>query len=80
MTGIKITPVISPESQSLGDALRELDTRQLITSDFILVTGDVVSTLKIDQIVKEHKERRKTNKDAIMTMVFKQMPARDLPR
>jgi translation initiation factor eIF-2B subunit epsilon len=80
-SGIKVIPIVSPEARSLGDAMRELDARQLITSDFILITGDVVSTLRIDQIVREHKERRKgADKDAIMTMVFKPLSARDRPR
>ena len=51
--------------------MRDIYTHGIITSDFVLVTGDLVSNVKIDEVVRIHKERRKTNKDAIMTMVVK---------
>lgn len=62
----------TPDSMSAGDALRELDAKQLITSDFILLSGDVVSNLSADEIVEEHRRRRLTNKDSIMTMVVRE--------
>ncbi|KZT60474.1 nucleotide-diphospho-sugar transferase [Calocera cornea HHB12733] len=74
-SGVHIVPIVSPRAMSVGDAMRELDEKQLISSDFILVAGDVVSNLQIDEVVKEHKERRKKNKDAIMTMVVKRSGA-----
>jgi translation initiation factor eIF-2B subunit epsilon len=43
-----------------------------VTTDFVLVYGDLVSNIRIDEVVKVHKERRKENKDAIMTMVVKE--------
>lgn len=52
--------------------MRDVYTHGIITSDFVLVTGDLVSNVRIDEVVKAHKERRKTNKDAIMTMVVKE--------
>ncbi|EJU05368.1 nucleotide-diphospho-sugar transferase [Dacryopinax primogenitus] len=73
--GLRIVPVVSPRTMSVGDAMRELDEKQLISSDFILVAGDVVSNLQIDRVVREHKERRRKNKDAIMTMVVKRSGA-----
>ena len=61
--------------------MRELDAKQIITSDFILITGDVVSNLRIDEIVREHKERKKNlDKEAIMTVVTRQAAARDRPK
>ncbi|CCG80899.1 Translation initiation factor eIF-2B subunit epsilon [Taphrina deformans PYCC 5710] len=62
----------TPDSMSTGDALRELDAKQLITSDFILVSGDVVSNMAADEIVAEHRKRRETNKDSIMTLVVRE--------
>lgn len=41
----------------------------MITSDFVLVFGDLVSNVRLDEVVKAHKARVKENKDAIMTMV-----------
>lgn len=66
---------MSTTSVSAGDAIRELDAKQLIRTDFVLISGDVVSTVDIHRVVAEHKERRKSNKDAIMTMVVKRVGA-----
>ncbi|CAO3623356.1 unnamed protein product [Cunninghamella echinulata] len=57
---------------SVGDALRELDARQLITNDFILTPGDLVSNIKLDKAIEAHRARKKTDKNAIMTMVVKE--------
>lgn len=56
--------------------MRDIYTRGLVTSDFVLVMGDLVSSIRIDEVVRVHKERRKTNKDAIMTMVVKESGAK----
>ncbi|KAG8217822.1 hypothetical protein J3R82DRAFT_5987 [Butyriboletus roseoflavus] len=74
--GLKIVPIITAkETFSPGDAMRDIYTHGIITSDFVLVTGDLVSNIRIDEVVRVHKERRKTNKDAIMTMVVKESGA-----
>lgn len=67
--------VTAKETFSPGDAMRDIYTHQIITSDFVLVTGDLVSNVRIDEVVRAHKERRRTNKDAIMTMVVKEAGA-----
>lgn len=70
--GLKIVPIItSKETFTPGDAMRDIYTRGIITSDFVLVMGDLVSNIRIDEVVRVHRERRRTNKDAIMTMVVK---------
>ncbi|PPQ75415.1 hypothetical protein CVT24_012981 [Panaeolus cyanescens] len=72
-SGMKIVPIMTAkETFSPGDAMRDIYTRGLVTSDFVLVMGDLVSNIRIDEVVRVHKERRKTNKDAIMTMVVKE--------
>ena len=55
--------------------MRDIYTHGIITTDFVLVSGDLVSNIRIDEIVKVHKERRRTNKDTIMTMVVKEAGA-----
>ena len=40
---------------SVGDALRDIESKQLIEADFILVNGDIVSNVKLKQILDEHK-------------------------
>ncbi|KAI0273684.1 nucleotide-diphospho-sugar transferase [Gloeopeniophorella convolvens] len=72
-SGLKIVPIVTAkETFSPGDAMRDIYTHGIITSDFVLVSGDLVSSIRIDEVVRAHKERRKTNKDAIMTMVVKE--------
>lgn len=71
---------MTPEARSIGDVMRELDAKQIITSDFILVTGDIVSNLPLMSIVEEHKARRKISKNCIMTMVMKSATSREKPR
>lgn len=38
----------------------------------MLVSGDMVCNVRIDEMVKIHKERRKVDKDVIMTILVKQ--------
>ena len=78
---MKIVPIMTAkETFSPGDAMRDIYTRGLVTSDFVLVMGDLVSNIKIDEVVRVHKERRKTNKDAIMTIVVKESGVRHRTR
>ena len=43
-----------------------------IHGDFVLVSGDTVSNMSLTQAIQEHKERRKKDTNAVMTMVIKQ--------
>jgi translation initiation factor eIF-2B subunit epsilon len=47
--------VVSQDLLSVGDALRVLDESKLLKSDFVLVTGDVVSNMNLDLAIKEHR-------------------------
>ncbi|MBM6385774.1 MAG: hypothetical protein JSY10_17595 [Paenibacillus sp.] len=67
---IKIVP--TPDCMSVGDAIRELDARQLISSDFILTSGELISNIKLEKVLEEHRARKKTDKNSIMTMVLKE--------
>jgi translation initiation factor eIF-2B subunit epsilon len=72
-SGLKIVPIVTAKQTfTPGDALRDIYTHGIITNDFVLVTGDLVSNIRIDEVVKVHKERRKVDRDAIMTMVVKE--------
>ncbi|UZJ56335.1 hypothetical protein CBS101457_005655 [Exobasidium rhododendri] len=66
--GITITVINTPEARSEGDALRELDAKQVLRSDFLLYRADSVCTFDLRIAVAEHKRRRKADKDVIMTM------------
>lgn len=50
-----VKTVVSLASQSAGDALREMHDFGYIRHDFILVSGDVVSNMKIGQVLAAHK-------------------------
>lgn len=47
----------APACKNLGAAMREIDTRGKIRGDFVLVHGNVVSTIKLEPILEAHKHR-----------------------
>ncbi|KAI7903357.1 uncharacterized protein BX663DRAFT_453878 [Cokeromyces recurvatus] len=69
---LSVKIIQTPECMSVGDALRELDARQLITTDFILTSGELISNIKLDKALEEHRARKKTDKNSIMTMILKE--------
>ncbi|XP_060623336.2 translation initiation factor eIF2B subunit epsilon [Anolis sagrei] len=65
--------VTSDLYRSLGDVLRDVDAKSLVRSDFILVSGDVVSNINVSTALQEHRLRRKLEKNvSVMTMIFKE--------
>lgn len=52
--------------------MRDLDSRHIITGDFLIVSGDVVSNLPLEPALARHRARRAVDKDAIMTMVLRE--------
>ncbi|XP_012464125.1 uncharacterized protein LOC105783297 [Gossypium raimondii] len=67
-----VTTIESHNSISAGDALRLIYERNVIHGDFVLIRGDTVSNMSLTQALQEHKDRRKKDANAIMTMVVKQ--------
>ncbi|XVF56961.1 hypothetical protein PTKIN_Ptkin06aG0163100 [Pterospermum kingtungense] len=67
-----VQTIESHNSISAGDALRLIYERHVIHGDFVLISGDTVSNMSLTQVLQEHKERRKKDANAIMTMVVKQ--------
>lgn len=71
---ISVRCIHSGSCASVGDALREIDKLAIINSDpFILITGDVISNMDLKKAISAHKERRKLDNDAIMTIVLKKV-------
>ncbi|XP_065626441.1 uncharacterized protein LOC112039284 isoform X1 [Quercus suber] len=66
-----VTTIESHNSISAGDALRLIYERNVIHGDFVLISGDTVSNMSLTQVLKEHKERKKKDSNAIMTMIIK---------
>lgn len=52
--------------------MRDLDGKHLITGDFIVVSGDVISNMPIEGALTKHRARRAADKNAIMTMVLRE--------
>lgn len=59
------------DASSVGDFLRDLDGRGLVSGDFILVHGDCVANIQLDAALAAHKARREANREAIMTVVLR---------
>lgn len=66
-----VTTIESHDAISAGDALRAIYQHGVIRGDFVLISGDTVSNMSLTQALQEHKERRKKDPLAIMTMVIK---------
>ncbi|CAA0381076.1 W2 domain [Arabidopsis thaliana x Arabidopsis arenosa] len=72
-----VKTIESPQnSTSAGDALRYIYEQQIETSqiqgDFVLVNGCIVSNMPLTQLIQEHRDRKKKDEKAIMTMVIRQ--------
>ncbi|AQZ11348.1 GCD6 (YDR211W) [Zygosaccharomyces parabailii] len=63
----KIFTIMSPEARSVGDAMRDLDNKGVITGDFLLVSGDAVTNLEFDKMWDFHKRVHAKDKDHIVT-------------
>ncbi len=66
---MKLHVVVSTSCLSAGEALRLMDQKDVIKSDFVLVGGDVIANLDLKSIILGHKKRRLEDRHAIMTMV-----------
>ena len=58
---------------SAGDALREIESYNVIKSDFVLVPGDVVANVALGPLIAAHKKRRETDREAVITTVMKRL-------
>jgi len=78
--GMEVCTIVSDSCLSLGDALRDLEAKSIIRSDFVLVHGDLVANLKLASVFEEHKRRRASVKGAAMTMLYKEAPPKHATR
>ncbi|KAI1456312.1 nucleotide-diphospho-sugar transferase [Annulohypoxylon moriforme] len=60
------------DARSIGDFLRDLDKRNIIGGDFVLVHGDLVANIPLDAALAAHRARREANRDSCMTMVLRE--------
>ena len=59
------------DARSVGDVLRDLDSRSLVGGDFILVHGDLVSNIKLGPALDAHRRRREQSAANIMTTLLR---------
>ncbi|KAL1503158.1 hypothetical protein AB1Y20_011217 [Prymnesium parvum] len=65
---------------SSGDALREIEARGVIKSDFVLVPGDVVANVALGPLIAAHKKRREVDREAVITTVMKRLSPNHVSR
>ncbi|KAI3406789.2 GCD6 [Candida oxycetoniae] len=66
----QITLITSLESRSIGDVMRDIDNRGLITNDFLLVSGDLVSNIDFKKVLDFHKSKTQQDKNHMVTMIL----------
>lgn len=71
----KVQTIELPNTMSVGDAMRDIDARGIITSDFLLISGDVVCNIDFDKVWDAHVRRKKEDKNCIMSMVLRKASA-----
>lgn len=64
----KVSSIMSPEARSVGDIMRDLDNRGMITGDFILISGDVITNVDFTKMLEFHRKMHAQDKDHIATM------------
>jgi len=69
--GPRVSIVVSTAAASVGDALRALEQSDRLTSDFVLVSADVVANVDLRSAVRAHRERRQRDRCAIATLLVR---------
>ncbi|XP_058206789.1 uncharacterized protein LOC131320191 [Rhododendron vialii] len=75
-----IKTIESHNSVSAGDALRLIYEQHVIHGDFVLISGDTLSNMSLTHALEEHKERKKKDSNAVMTMVIRKSKPSPLTR
>nr|XP_039264964.1 translation initiation factor eIF-2B subunit epsilon-like [Styela clava] len=71
----RVTPIVSSDFTSLGDVLRDIDQKSLFETDFLLVAGDLISNMSLQQALTEHRDRRTKDKNKpLMTLILRSCP------
>lgn len=70
---LTITPIINDGCRSLGDALRDLDTKGIIRGDFILLRGTAFTNVNLKNLMDLHKAKKQKDKNTALTMILKDL-------
>ncbi|KAJ2491971.1 translation initiation factor eIF-2B epsilon subunit, GEF [Coemansia sp. RSA 2050] len=71
-TPMKVNTTVTQSATSVCDALRKIDESGVITSDFILCTGLVVSNMNLSELVAAHIANKSNDRHQIMTMLLRE--------
>ncbi|GFV67959.1 translation initiation factor eIF-2B subunit epsilon [Trichonephila clavipes] len=71
--GMSVSVMSSASFLSMGDIMRELDSKALIKSDFILINGAILTTFDLCHILNEHRIRRQNDKNCAITLLYRKM-------
>ncbi|KAJ2455527.1 translation initiation factor eIF-2B epsilon subunit, GEF, partial [Coemansia sp. RSA 2337] len=71
-TPMKVNTTAAQSATSVCDALRKIDESSVITSDFILCTGLVVSNMNLTELVAAHVANKSRDRNQIMTMLLRE--------
>ena len=68
---LNIKIIENEEFKSVGDCLRRIYTDKLISTDFALIGGLVITNADIDELYNIHQENKKKDKNCLITSVMK---------
>lgn len=66
----KLELIIAEEATSLGDCLRIVGRENIITYEFVLISGLTLSNFNLEEVFKLHLEKKAQDKTYIMTSIF----------
>lgn len=67
----------SEDNHSTGDCLRDLDSKALIKSDFVIMDVGCCGNLPLAELLENHKKLKKVDKSAIMTSIVRNIFTKD---
>ncbi|XP_046734185.1 translation initiation factor eIF-2B subunit epsilon [Diprion similis] len=70
---INVHLIVSDGCRSLGDALRDIDSKGIIRGDFILIRGDAFTNANLKRLFDWHRNKSQQDKGAAMTLVFRDL-------
>lgn len=67
---LNATVIPGDKCQSLGDCLREINSRRVLKENFLLVKGSCVLNINLNSVFESFETIRAANRDVIMMKVF----------
>lgn len=71
LRGTTVTLIVSDGCHSFGDIMRDLDGKAVIRSDFVLVTGDIISNVNLLSALKTFKKINSMDSGAVALLLYK---------